>query len=163
MSLGGRCIGEYSRERRLPELTPVSNLAREKWTGDQTTDCVDSQRDWSLDTVSLEEKVSVPPQLEKLLLNGFLSRRGSQLQTMLTMCLGQPPGGERRERKEDIAQGLPQKRPKKCKPLTCSLCQQPKTKDYGHSQYGGKFFCSSYEGKTVELWLAEQRSIAAPK
>ncbi|XP_059397974.1 uncharacterized protein LOC132130305 [Carassius carassius] len=68
----------------------------------------------------------------------------------------------KKKKEEEIAQGLPQKRPKKCKPLTCSLCQQPKTKDYGHSHYGGKSFCSSYEGKTVELWLAEQRSLAPP-
>ncbi|XP_026100934.1 uncharacterized protein LOC113071846 [Carassius auratus] len=68
----------------------------------------------------------------------------------------------KKKKEEEIAQGLPQKRPKKCKPLTCSLCQQPKTKDYGHSRYGGKSFCSSYEGKTVELWLAEQRSLAPP-
>ncbi len=41
-----------------------------------------------------------------------------------------------KKREEAIAQGLPQKRPKIRKPLTCSLCQQPQMKDYGHSRYG---------------------------
>ncbi|XP_026124557.1 uncharacterized protein LOC113106743 [Carassius auratus] len=46
------------------------------------------------------------------------------------------------------------------KPYTCQLCQQPKTKHYGHSRYAGKTFCSTYEGKTVELWLTEQRALS---
>lgn len=66
----------------------------------------------------------------------------------------------RKKKEEAISLGLPQKRPKKCTPITCSLCQQPKTKEFGHSRYGGKAFCSSYEGKSVELWLAEQRALA---
>ncbi|KAK7165370.1 hypothetical protein R3I94_003663 [Phoxinus phoxinus] len=66
----------------------------------------------------------------------------------------------RKKKQEAISLGLPQKRPKKCTPITCSLCQQPKTKEFGHSRYGGKAFCSSHEGKTVELWLAEQRALA---
>lgn len=49
------------------------------------------------------------------------------------------------------------------KPYTCHLCQQPKTKEYGHSRYAGKTFCSTHEGKTVELWLAEQRAPARVK
>ncbi|XP_067306819.1 uncharacterized protein [Pseudorasbora parva] len=61
-------------------------------------------------------------------------------------------------RKKAEEKGLSPKKERKT--LTCSLCQQPKTKQYGHSRYGGKAFCSSYEGKTVELWLAEQRALA---
>lgn len=67
---------------------------------DIRADCVDSQRDWSLDTVFLGEKVSVPLPLERQYLNGFLSRRGLQLRTMLMTCLGQLLGGKRRERKK---------------------------------------------------------------
>ncbi|KAK7175375.1 hypothetical protein R3I93_002322 [Phoxinus phoxinus] len=44
----------------------------------------------------------------------------------------------RKKKQEAISLGLPQKRPKKCTPITCSLCQQPKTKEFGHSRYGGK-------------------------
>ncbi|XP_042585065.1 uncharacterized protein LOC122138184 [Cyprinus carpio] len=54
-------------------------------------------------------------------------------------------------------------RRKTCKPYTCQLCQQPKTKHYGHSRYAGKTFCSTYEGKTVELWLTEQRALSRIK
>ena len=40
----------------------------------------------------------------------------------------------------------------------CHLCDQPRQKAYGHSRYKGIPFCSLHEGKTVELWLAEQRA-----
>lgn len=66
----------------------------------------------------------------------------------------------RKKREEALAQGLVEKQVKDRKVFTCSLCQQPKTKEYGHSRYAGKAFCSTHEGKTVELWLAEQRALA---
>lgn len=40
----------------------------------------------------------------------------------------------------------------------CQLYGQPRQKDYGHSQHGREHFCALYEGKTVELWLAERRA-----
>ncbi len=43
----------------------------------------------------------------------------------------------------------------------CQLCGQPAQKQYGHSQLdtprGREFFCALYEGKSLQLWLAEQR------
>ncbi len=66
----------------------------------------------------------------------------------------------RKKKEEAIAEGLSEKKVKERKIFTCSLCHQPKTKEYGRSRYAGKAFCSTYEGKTVELWLAEQRALA---
>lgn len=66
----------------------------------------------------------------------------------------------REEVEEANAEGLSEKKIKEHKIFTCSLCQQPKTKEYGYSRYADKAFCSTYEGKTVELWLAEQRALA---
>ncbi|KAK2898949.1 hypothetical protein Q8A67_010367 [Cirrhinus molitorella] len=63
----------------------------------------------------------------------------------------------------DSVSDVSQRRRKTDKPYTCHLCQKPKTKDYGHSRYAAKTFCSTYEGKTVELWLAEQRALARIK
>ncbi len=66
----------------------------------------------------------------------------------------------RKKKEEAIAEGLSEKKVKERKIFTCSLCHQPKTKECGRSRYAGKAFCSTYEGKTVELWLAEQRALA---
>lgn len=41
----------------------------------------------------------------------------------------------------------------------CKLCGQPQQKDYGHSQYDGEHVCAVYAGKTVELWLAQKRTV----
>ncbi|MGH0120698.1 UNVERIFIED_CONTAM: hypothetical protein FKN15_031627 [Acipenser sinensis] len=40
----------------------------------------------------------------------------------------------------------------------CSLCGQPKRKEFGHSRFGNVAFCSASSGKTVEQWLAEMRA-----
>lgn len=66
----------------------------------------------------------------------------------------------RKKKEEAIAEGLSEKKVKECKIFTCSLCQQLKRKEYGHSRYADKAFCSTYEGKTLELWLAEQWALA---
>ncbi|KAL6454912.1 hypothetical protein MHYP_G00366460, partial [Metynnis hypsauchen] len=39
----------------------------------------------------------------------------------------------------------------------CAQCGKPRTRQFGHSRMGNKFFCSTAEGKTVEEWQAEQR------
>ncbi|KAK1156709.1 hypothetical protein AOXY_G25730 [Acipenser oxyrinchus oxyrinchus] len=40
----------------------------------------------------------------------------------------------------------------------CSLCGQPKRKEFDHSRFGNVAFCSASSGKTVEQWLAEMRA-----
>ena len=40
----------------------------------------------------------------------------------------------------------------------CQRCLQPAQKDFGHSRFKGTNFCALYAGKSVELWLAEERS-----
>ncbi|CAJ1048611.1 unnamed protein product [Xyrichtys novacula] len=55
------------------------------------------------------------------------------------------------------------KKPRKLHKLrVCQRCGQPVQADFGHSQYvaGGsrEAFCAMYEGKTVEVWLAERRA-----
>ncbi|XP_049326002.1 uncharacterized protein LOC103025680 [Astyanax mexicanus] len=37
----------------------------------------------------------------------------------------------------------------------CKLCGKPKTREFGHSRIGNRFFCSTAEGKTVDEWRAE--------
>lgn len=49
----------------------------------------------------------------------------------------------------------PRKAPRQ---FLCSKCGLPKRKDTGHTQFGGTHFCSvASGGKSVEVWLAEQR------
>ncbi|XP_057184137.1 uncharacterized protein LOC130550641 [Triplophysa rosa] len=46
----------------------------------------------------------------------------------------------------------------------CSKCGQPKTKEFGHSQYGNATFClRSSNGKSLDDWLAEQRQQNKPQ
>ena len=47
------------------------------------------------------------------------------------------------------------------KEYSCSKCHQPMSSE-GHTQFKGKRFCSTNEGKTKEEWLAEMRSAAHP-
>uniref|UniRef100_A0AAV2M599 Uncharacterized protein n=1 Tax=Knipowitschia caucasica TaxID=637954 RepID=A0AAV2M599_KNICA len=47
---------------------------------------------------------------------------------------------------------------------TCSKCKQPKTKEFGHRNYGTAYFCpQASEGKSVEQWLEEQRQKDKPE
>ncbi len=77
----------------------------------------------------------MPPQLEKNA-SQWLSEQKRVAAADNVDDVPQTTAWRTKKREEAIAQGLPQKRPKIRKPLTCSLCQQPKTKDYGHSRYG---------------------------
>ncbi|XP_036439120.1 uncharacterized protein LOC118816696 [Colossoma macropomum] len=67
---------------------------------------------------------------------------------------------KRRRQKEQEAEelGISLKERKRPGYQICQLCGQPRQKAYGHSRYKGVPFCSAYEGKSVELWLAEQRT-----
>ncbi|XP_041119536.1 uncharacterized protein LOC121322952 [Polyodon spathula] len=40
----------------------------------------------------------------------------------------------------------------------CSLCGQPKQKEFGQSRFGNVAFCSASSGKTVAQWLTEMRA-----
>ncbi|KAI4889758.1 hypothetical protein NFI96_027399, partial [Prochilodus magdalenae] len=62
------------------------------------------------------------------------------------------------QEKADRKAGIVPKYRKRAPFAICHLCDQPRQKAYGHSRYKGIPFCSSHEGKTVELWLAEQRA-----
>ncbi|KAG2465930.1 TRI25 ligase, partial [Polypterus senegalus] len=54
-------------------------------------------------------------------------------------------------------QGIPPKQRKKIETYICKCCGQSNTKEFGHSQFGGEFFCSTSAGKTVQEWLEEKR------
>ncbi|CAH1242386.1 Hypp6644 [Branchiostoma lanceolatum] len=47
--------------------------------------------------------------------------------------------------------------------ITCSLCGKPKTKEFGHSRFGGEPFCESASTQSKEEWLAQKRAEAAAK
>ncbi|CAJ1048592.1 prophage side tail fiber protein homolog StfR-like [Xyrichtys novacula] len=52
--------------------------------------------------------------------------------------------------------------PKQHKLWVCQICGQPAQADFGHSQYmagsSREVFYAMFEGKTVEVWLAERRA-----
>ncbi|KAL0185674.1 hypothetical protein M9458_017344 [Cirrhinus mrigala] len=106
------------------------------------------QKDLNLAIAFTEVKVSVPQQRE-----GLITATDNIRDVPRTTAW-------RRKKKleEAVARGHPVDEGKERKVHTCTLCHQPKTKEYGHSRYGGKSFCSSFENKTVDLWLAEQRA-----
>ncbi|XP_028648231.1 uncharacterized protein LOC114644165 [Erpetoichthys calabaricus] len=87
-----------------------------------------------------------------------------------TAPLPPPPAGPsvprttawRRKKKEEAdelarQQGNPPKQRKKIENYICKCCGRPKTKEFGHSQFGGEFFCSTSAGKTIQEWLEEKR------
>ncbi len=53
------------------------------------------------------------------------------------------------------AQGLTPKIRRTPEHLVCHKCGQPKTKEFGHSQFWGVHFCAQASGKTVAQWLEE--------
>ncbi len=53
------------------------------------------------------------------------------------------------------AQGLTPKIRRTPEHLICQKCGQPKTKEFGHSQFRGVHFCAQASGKTVAQWLEE--------
>ncbi|XP_062340201.1 uncharacterized protein LOC134038681 [Osmerus eperlanus] len=64
----------------------------------------------------------------------------------------------KRKREEAAAAGGTDQPRKATRQFLCSKCGLPKRKDTGHSHFGGSYFCSvSSGGKSVEVWLAEQR------
>ncbi|XP_001345268.3 uncharacterized protein si:ch73-112l6.1 [Danio rerio] len=64
----------------------------------------------------------------------------------------------RRKAEEEAAQrGLPLKR--LFEQYLCKKCGNPKTKEFGHSQFRGVHFCARTSGKTVEQWMEEMRSV----
>ncbi|XP_078137859.1 uncharacterized protein LOC144543533 [Centroberyx gerrardi] len=65
---------------------------------------------------------------------------------------------EQHQQQQSQDEGALLKAPRKTfKHFRCKRCGQPKTKEYGHSRYGGEHFCSWAEGRSVEEWLAEKR------
>ncbi|XP_039599300.1 uncharacterized protein LOC120522416 [Polypterus senegalus] len=68
----------------------------------------------------------------------------------------------RRKKKQEAdelarQQGILPKQRKKIEEYICKSCGRQKTKEFGHSQFGGEFFCSTSAGKTIEEWLEEKR------
>ncbi|XP_057187565.1 uncharacterized protein LOC130552902 [Triplophysa rosa] len=55
------------------------------------------------------------------------------------------------------AQGATKKKRQQTEQYVCQKCGQPKTKEFGHSQFRGVHFCAKTSGKTVEQWTEEMR------
>ncbi|XP_052471895.1 uncharacterized protein LOC128028661 [Carassius gibelio] len=55
------------------------------------------------------------------------------------------------------AQGATPKKRNQTEQYICQKCGQPKTKEFGHSRFGGAHFCAKSSGKTVEQWMEEMR------
>ncbi|ROL48703.1 hypothetical protein DPX16_7639 [Anabarilius grahami] len=53
------------------------------------------------------------------------------------------------------AQGLNPKKRQIAQQFLCQKCGQPKTKEFGHSQFRGVHFCAKASGKTVAQWMEE--------
>ncbi|XP_052472153.1 uncharacterized protein LOC128028874 [Carassius gibelio] len=53
------------------------------------------------------------------------------------------------------AQGLAARKRKLPQQFLCQKCWQPKTKEFGHSQFRGVHFCAKVSGKTVAQWMEE--------
>ncbi len=53
------------------------------------------------------------------------------------------------------AQGLTPRKRQIPQPFLCQKCGQPKTKEFGHSQFRGVHFCAKASGKTVAQWMEE--------
>ncbi|XP_042567382.1 uncharacterized protein si:ch73-112l6.1 [Cyprinus carpio] len=53
------------------------------------------------------------------------------------------------------AQGLATRKRKSPQQFLCQKCWQPKTKEFGHSQFRGVHFCAKVSGKTVAQWMEE--------
>ncbi|XP_056328978.1 uncharacterized protein LOC130241304 isoform X1 [Danio aesculapii] len=53
------------------------------------------------------------------------------------------------------AQGLTPRKRQAPQQFLCQKCGQPKTKEFGHSQFRGVHFCAKASGKTVAQWMEE--------
>lgn len=53
------------------------------------------------------------------------------------------------------AQGLTPRKRQIPLQFICQKCGQPKTKEFGHSQFRGVHFCAKASGKTVAQWMEE--------